>query len=193
MITNPRRRLLRAGAAHAARAIAAAAVPALAAPALLLPSMSWATAKDPRRLALVHTHTHERIDIVYARAQRPIADAIGSLNRFLRDHYTGEIGAIDTEVLDLLFALHREVESERPFEIISAYRSPATNARLRRQGSGGVAKRSLHMQGRAIDVRLPGVALADLREAARSLKIGGVGYYPGSNFVHVDTGRVRHW
>ncbi len=188
MTPNPRRRWLRAGAAHAARIATAAAMPALA-----LASNVRAKPTGTRRLALVHTHTHERIDLVYARAERPITGAIDALNRFLRDHYTGEVGTIDPDVLDLLFALHRALESDRPFEIISAYRSESTNARLRRRGQGGVAKRSLHMQGRAIDVRLPGASLADLRDAARSLRIGGVGFYPDGNFVHVDTGRVRYW
>ena len=119
-------------------------------------------------------------------------DALTSLNRFLRDHYSGEIGPIDPQLFDLLHQVQQLVGSTRPFEVISGYRCAATNATLRETRGGGVAKHSLHMEGRAIDVRLPGVALADLRDAAVTLKAGGVGFYPGQ-FVHIDTGRVRRW
>ncbi|MGE0311690.1 MAG: YcbK family protein [Lautropia sp.] len=188
MTNTPRRRWLRAGAAHAAGVAASAALPTI-----VLPARAAAAPRAERRLSLVHTHTRERIDLVYAIGQRRLPDAIAALNRFLRDHYTGEVGAIDPAVLDLLAALGHGFATRRPFEIVSAYRTAATNERLRRVGSGGVARRSLHMQGRAVDVRLPGIALTDLRDAARALKRGGVGFYPGSGFVHVDTGRVRTW
>jgi len=119
--------------------------------------------------------------------------ALAQLDRFLRDHYTGEVGRIDPQLHELLYTLGRRLDTQAPFHVISGYRCAATNERLRAHGGGGVAKRSLHMVGQAIDIRVPGVQLATLRDAALSLKAGGVGYYPGSQFVHVDTGPVRHW
>ena len=113
-------------------------------------------------------------------------------DRFLRDFRNGEIGAIDPRLLDLLHRLRATTDSRQPFAVISGYRSPATNAALRLR-SIGVASTSLHMRGQAIDIRLADVPLATLRDAARALGAGGVGYYPGSDFVHVDTGRVRTW
>lgn len=152
-----------------------------------------ATVSGARRLALVHTHTHERIDIVYAADPGYAPQALRALNHFLRDHYSGEVGVIDPALFDLLHRVQRELGCEQPFEVISGYRCPATNRRLRETRGGGVASRSLHMEGRAIDVRLPGVSLSDLRDAGLSLRAGGVGFYPGGPFVHLDTGRVRHW
>ncbi len=140
-----------------------------------------------------HTHTHERIDLVYAVAQDYLPEALDTLNRFLRDHYSGEVGQMHPPLFDLLHELRQTLGSTGLFEIISGYRCPATNDKLRQTRGGGVAKSSLHMQGRAIDVRLPGVPLAELRDAALSLRAGGVGYYPDSRFVHLDTGRVRSW
>ncbi|MFM9888293.1 MAG: YcbK family protein [Burkholderiales bacterium] len=147
---------------------------------------------DARELALEHLHTRERIAIVYATGQDYLRSALASLNRFLRDHYTGELTNIDSALFDQLYELRRVLGVHAPFQVISGYRSPATNAVLQQRG-GGVAQDSLHMQGRAVDVRLPGVALIDLRDAAKSLRAGGVGFYPRSNFVHLDTGRIRSW
>ena len=100
---------------------------------------------------------------------------------------------IDPQVFDLMHGVQQALGTERVFEIISGYRCPATNDKLRSTRGGGVAKKSLHMEGRAIDVRLPGVPLGELRDAALSLRGGGVGYYASSQFVHLDTGRVRSW
>lgn len=166
---------------------------ALAAPALVLPRRSLATDAAPRALALAHTHTGERMALVYASGGRYLPDALARLDRFLRDHYSGAVGAIDPTLFDQLFALQREFGTTQPFDVISGYRSAATNEALRRRGGGGVAKSSLHLDGRAIDIRLPGVALADLRDAALGLRAGGVGYYAAADFVHLDTGRVRRW
>lgn len=177
-----RRRFLR----HTAHLAAAGALPALA-----LPARAFAPAA--RGLALVHTHTHEQIELVYAVDERYVPGALDSLNHFLRDHYTGDVGVMDPRVFDALHAVQRALGTGRAFEVISGYRCPATNTRLRETRGGGVATRSLHMEGRAIDVRLPGVRLAELRDAAQSLRLGGVGFYPGEQFVHVDTGRVRTW
>ncbi|WP_428423697.1 YcbK family protein [Methylibium sp.] len=177
-----RRQFLR----HTARLATAGALLARVAPAR-------ASLRGARSLAMVHTHTHEQIALVYAFDERYVPDALGSLNCFLRDHYTGDIGLIDPRVFDLLHSVQTVLGSERSFEVISGYRCPATNAHLRETRGGGVAKHSLHMDGCAIDVRLPGVPLADLRDAALSLRLGGVGFYPGEQFVHLDTGRVRNW
>ena len=181
-IPPSRRRLLRQGAALTA----AVAVPLLALPAR-------AAAPAARSLAMSHTHTRERIELVYAVAQDYLPEALGALNHFLRDHYSGEVGRMHPPLFDLLHALRQTLGSAGPFEIISGYRCPATNDRLRQTRGGGVAKQSLHMQGCAVDVRLSGVPLAELRDAALSLRAGGVGYYPESEFVHLDTGRVRSW
>ncbi|OIP14984.1 MAG: twin-arginine translocation pathway signal protein [Comamonadaceae bacterium CG_4_9_14_3_um_filter_60_33] len=154
-----------------------------------------ASAPSVRSLMLDHTHTHERINLVYASGDHYVPQALGTLNRFLRDHYSGEVGQIDPQLFDLLHNVHQALGSGVPlsYQIISGYRGPLTNARLRSTRGGGVAKHSLHMEGKAIDVRLPGVPLAELRDAALSLKAGGVGYYPRDQFVHIDTGRVRSW
>jgi uncharacterized protein YcbK (DUF882 family) len=160
----------------------------------LLPAARTAQANipDARGLALVHTHTRESIDLVFAVRDAYVPDALATMNRFLRDHYSGDIGQIDPRLLDLLHQVHQLVGATQPFQVISGYRSPATNETLRVTRGGGVARQSLHTEGRAIDVRLPGVALGDLRDAAVSLRAGGVGFYAGQ-FVHLDTGRVRRW
>jgi uncharacterized protein YcbK (DUF882 family) len=178
-----RRRFLR----HSARFAGAAALPALWAPA------ARAALAPARALALVHTHTHEKIDLVYADGERYDPAALGVLNHFLRDHYTGDAGLMDPQLFDLLHRVRQTLAGGSVFEVISGYRCPATNNRLRQTRGGGVASRSLHMDGRAVDVRLSGVPLADLHAAALSLRAGGVGFYPREQFVHLDTGRVRHW
>ena len=164
---------------------------AVAAPVLALPGRVWAT--PVRELAFDHLHTHEQIDLVYARGDTYVPEALGRLDHFLRDHYSGEVGRIDPGLHDLLHALRRVLATDRPYQVISGYRSPRTNAHLKATRGGGVATRSLHMDGQAIDIRVSGVPLADLRDAAWSLQAGGVGYYPREQFVHVDIGRVRRW
>lgn len=166
----------------------------LGAGAVLLPAaVARAAPRDARSLSMVHTHTSERIELVYAVGEGYLPQALALLNRFLRDHYSGEVGSIDPRVFDLLHHTQRELGSSAAFEVISGYRCAATNGRLRDTRGGGVARRSLHMEGRAIDVRLPGTSLADLRDAAQALRGGGVGYYPREQFVHLDTGRLRSW
>ena len=162
-----------------------ACLPAWAAPAR--------AAQAPRSLTMHHLHTRESIDLVYANGSEHDPLAMTRFNRFLRDHYTGDVGSIDPTLLDLLHEVRLVLGNPNPFEIVSGYRSPATNQQLRQTGAGGVARKSLHMEGRAIDVRLPGTALGDLREAALSQRAGGVGFYPKDGFVHLDTGRVRNW
>jgi uncharacterized protein YcbK (DUF882 family) len=119
--------------------------------------------------------------------------ALGKVNVFLRDHYSGDVGTIDPALIALLAQLRLELGTDRTIHVISGFRSEKTNRMLRRRGGGGVARRSMHMDGRAIDIRIPGLSLTDVRDAAIGLKAGGVGYYAKSQFVHLDTGRFRTW
>jgi uncharacterized protein YcbK (DUF882 family) len=162
------------------------------APALLLPARAWADTAAPRSLKFSHTHTGEHLAIEYFRNGSYEPEALATLDHFLRDFRTNDIHPIDAGLFDLLHTLADRTGTRQPFQVISGYRSPATNAMLR-QHSEGVAAHSLHMQGQAIDIRLADVPLAGLRDAALSVRRGGVGFYPGSDFVHVDTGRVRRW
>lgn len=148
-----------------------------------------------RRLAFFNTHTGERLKSAYCVGGEYQPDALEEINHILRDFRANEVKPIDPGLLDLLHELGGALEVDTPFHIISGYRSPHTNSMLRERGGAatGVASRSLHLVGKAIDIRVPGVKLDHLRAAARSLKLGGVGYYPSSNFVHVDVGRVRYW
>lgn len=160
---------------------------------LVRPRRAHAARRAPARaLGFRHLHTGESLSIEYAVGDEYAPEALAAVNRLLRDFRTGDIHPIDPRLLDLLHALAGRLERPRAFEVISGYRSPATNAALRRR-SDGVASHSLHMVGQAIDIRVGGVALKHLRDAALDLGAGGVGYYPASNFVHVDTGRVRRW
>ncbi|MDE3135274.1 MAG: DUF882 domain-containing protein [Acidobacteriota bacterium] len=144
-------------------------------------------------LRLFETHRDRTIDIVYRQGDEYIPSALNKLDHFLRDHLNNDTYDMDPHVFDLLHALL--VKVGRPnavIDIICGYRSPSTNAYLRSH-SDGVASHSLHMKGEAIDIRVPGVPLSKLRKAALSLHLGGVGYYPHSDFIHVDVGRVRQW
>lgn len=145
-----------------------------------------------RKLRLYNTHTGEQSNAVYWADGRYQQDGLAEISRLLRDHRSGEVSNIDPGLLDLLCVLSARLDTQERFQIISGYRSPASNAVLRGQ-SQGVAKHSLHMDGLAIDLRVPGRNLADVRNAAIALRGGGVGYYPASDFVHVDVGRVRTW
>jgi len=148
---------------------------------------------EVHRLRLYHTHTGERIDIVYRRGPTYLPEAEEQLDDFLRDHRTGAVKHYDPRVFDLLADLASAVgRPDAEIDIICGYRSPSSNEFLRARSSG-VAKNSLHMQAHAIDIRIPGVDTITLRDAALKLGRGGVGYYPRSAFVHVDTGRVRTW
>lgn len=145
-----------------------------------------------RKLAIYNTHTSEILNVAYWEQGEYIPEAMDSLNKILRDHRTNEIAPIDRRLFDLLHVLHHRLEGKQPFHVISGFRSPASNAILT-SSSPGVAKTSLHMTGQAIDIRLPECELSNLRQAAQTMGAGGVGYYPGSNFVHVDVGRIRSW
>jgi len=149
---------------------------------------------DERELSFFHTHTGKHLDVVYWRDGEYVDAALEDVNDFLSDFRTGELAEIDPTLLDLIYDVRESLESDGTYQIISAYRSPKTNEMLRgRSESSGVAKKSQHILGKAIDVRLEGVQTAQLRDAALKLKRGGVGYYEQSDFVHMDTGRVRRW
>jgi len=165
---------------------------ACAAPVVAVPALSFAKTAEPRRLRLYHTHTAERLDVVYHEGGAYLPDAMGELNRLLRDHRSDELIDMDRNLLDLMHAAQQRLGSSGTYEIVSGYRSPATNEMLRRRGAG-VAKRSMHLEGKAVDVRLTDARTRDLRQVGLELARGGVGYYERSNFVHFDTGRVRRW
>lgn len=145
-----------------------------------------------RSVSLLNLHTSERLRIEYFRDGTYVPEALAAIATVLRDFRTGERHAIDPHLMDYLVEVARAAAIGAAFSVISAYRSPITNERLRAQSSE-VAQHSLHMQGRAIDVRVPGIDCADLAAHARALKRGGVGYYRASDFVHLDTGAYRTW
>lgn len=148
--------------------------------------------KVDRRLAFEHTHNGETLDIVYYSDGDYLPDALKRINHLLRDWRTGDVHKIDTDLLDFLFELREITHTQAPYQIISGYRTRQTNEMLRSTRKG-VAKRSQHLAGKAIDVRLADVDSRKLSDAAVGLKRGGVGYYGNSDFVHIDTGRVRAW
>ena len=160
--------------------------------ALAKPAFAALTEGGVRRLAFENLHTGEKLAAIYWRDGSYVADELRAIDRVLRDFRTGEVARIDPKLMDLLYALRRSLDSTEPLHVISGYRSPRTNAALRRV-SDGVASQSLHTVGKAIDIRIPGRELTALRDAALTLELGGVGFYPKSDFVHVDTGRVRRW
>jgi uncharacterized protein YcbK (DUF882 family) len=161
--------------------------------AIPLPPAGADTISSESRLKLFHTHTRERLDIVYRRDGQYLPEALNRLDYFLRDHRTGDVHHYDPRVFDLLHDLLTSLgRPDSEIDIICGYRTPWSNEYLRTHGHG-VALQSLHMQAMAIDIRVPGVTTAALRDAALALHDGGVGYYPASEFVHVDVGRVRRW
>lgn len=151
-----------------------------------------AATSETATLSLLNLHTGETLRATYREAGRYLPDALAAFDKVLRDHRTGAVHAIAPQLLDLVATLTERIGGSQTVQIISGYRSPVTNAALHK-ASSGVATRSLHMDGKALDIRVPGVDLARLRDAALGLKLGGVGFYPASNFVHVDVGRVRRW
>lgn len=160
-------------------------------PLIALPRILKAATPE-RRIAFLHTHTGETVDVVYSENDDYLPDALAEIDRVCRDFRTGTVHPIDPALLDLLNDVQQAAGKTGRFEIISAFRSPATNHMLAKAGSG-VADRSLHLTGQAIDVRLPGVRTLDVQRIALERAGGGVGYYPDSDFVHLDTGRVRRW
>ena len=155
------------------------------------PAMATADSGS-RELELLNLHTGESLRSRYWQDGLYRDQELARLSWLLRDHRTGAAAAIDRKLLDLLYALRQQTDTEAPFHVISGYRSPETNAALRERGRG-VARRSYHMLGRAVDVRIPAFDLTKLRQTAVSLKAGGVGYYRKGGFLHIDTGPVRYW
>ncbi|MFN7951452.1 MAG: DUF882 domain-containing protein [bacterium] len=178
-----RRRFLRAGAACSLGVLL---------PSLATPAAAKLRTEKRRELSFVNLHTEESLRTVYWADGRYQLDGLEAIDRVLRDHRTGETFPIDVDLLDLLAQLRRELGTRAPFHVISGYRSLATNHMLAAQ-SDGVAYASLHVEGKAIDIRVPDRRLKDVRRAALALESGGVGYYPADQFVHVDVGRVRWW
>ena len=148
--------------------------------------------KPARFLAFENLHTGETTKLTYWEKGKYIKGALKEINHILRDHRTNEVKRIDTALLDDLFILHNKLGSKMPFQVISGYRSKKTNAMMHAH-SDGVAQKSMHIQGKAIDIRLQDTPLFHLHNAALAMNAGGVGYYPESRFVHVDTGKIRHW
>ncbi len=190
-----RRALLKLALGSSAAATAVAALPAQgwAEDAIgdylnqILPKTS-----ELRRVVIHNLHTDERVDAIYFDDGRYVPDALAAVNHVMRDFRTGDVHFMEPGLLDLMHALSQKVETAQPFQIISGYRSPKTNAMLHER-SAGVAVNSFHMRGMATDIRLPDVALSHLHKAALAMQRGGVGYYPESDFIHVDVGPVRTW
>lgn len=161
---------------------------------LSLPALAKTAQAAPgeRTLRLYNTHTGETVRSVFWAEGQFIPDALQDINKVLRDHRNNKIAPIDPQLLVLLNEVSAKFGDNQLVHVISGYRSPESNAKLR-ANSTGVAKHSMHMDGKAIDIRLPGKDLAQLRKAAMAMRGGGVGYYPSSQFVHMDTGRVRYW
>jgi len=150
------------------------------------------SSESARSLSIYNVHTGENLNTVYWENGRYVPGALQEVDYFFRDFRANEVKPIDPGLLDLLHYIHAELETSKPFNLVSGYRSPATNAWLASR-SEGVARHSMHVEGKASDINLPGRELSFLERVALALRLGGVGYYPRSGFVHVDTGRVRRW
>lgn len=172
--------------------LARTAAGALATTALARAHAAPAPLRDGARLSLVNLHTGEKAEVVWVDRGERVGDAKVEIDRVLRDHRSGDVHPIDAALIDQLVVMRGLLGVAQPFHVISGYRSPATNARLAESGRA-VARHSLHMEGRAIDIRVPGLDLRDVHRAALKMGAGGVGYYARSQFVHLDTGRVRTW
>lgn len=162
----------------------------------IIPRKAFSSVKDlilpEKSLSIINVYTGEHLNANYCCGGQYMSDVLNEINHIFRDHFTETVEAVDTKLLDLLFSLKEKLRITEPFHIVSGYRSPETNAFLRKR-KRGVAKNSLHMYGKAADIRVPGYSTKALRHAAIDLKSGGVGYYPRSGFVHLDVGEVRYW
>lgn len=164
-----------------------------AAATLAMPAAYANIAKQPeRKLSLYNLHTGEQLRTTYWVAGEYQRSELSAIYHLLRDHRTDEVAELDDKLIDLMNLLHLQMAAKQPFHIISGYRSPKTNENLRKTSSG-VARKSYHTKGQAVDLRLPDRDLADLHRTALKMEAGGVGYYPKSNFIHIDVGPVRQW
>lgn len=179
-LENPRRRLFSAGVGVGLGAFAFGSAPAMA------------LSEPERRLRLTNAHTWEKLDIVYWADGDYISEALTEINFLMRDHRANRVKAMDVNLIDQLFQIVTSLETKERVHILSGYRTAETNAALRK-ASSGVAKYSLHMEARAMDINIPTVSSKIIQKSAIALKAGGVGYYPGPGFVHIDTGKVRNW
>jgi uncharacterized protein YcbK (DUF882 family) len=148
--------------------------------------------RSMRELAIHNLHTEERLRVTYWKDGKYDRAALAKINHLMRDHYSGDSFPIDPRLMDLMYDLQNRVKNDHPVELVSGYRSPKTNMMLASY-SDGVAKKSFHTKGMAMDIRLPGTSLAQLHDTALAMKRGGVGYYPDSQFVHIDVGPLRRW
>ena len=160
--------------------------------ALILPQNRTGASGDARTLSFFHTHTGEELTVTYFENGDYLPGGLARLENYLSDWRNGHQHQVDPALMDILWRIQLSARHVDTWEVISAYRSPETNAMLRKK-SNGVARKSQHLEGKAIDVRLRGLDTKKLQQLALDLKLGGVGYYEKSNFVHVDTGRVRRW
>jgi uncharacterized protein YcbK (DUF882 family) len=161
-------------------------------PKVLVKTHKSLVKKTSRELSLLNLHTGERLKAEYVQNGRYVPSALHAVSVLLRDHYNNRVHPIDPQLLDLAYNVHRKVGGAAQFHVVCGYRSPETNAMMHEE-SAGVAAHSMHIEGKAIDLRLPGTRLASLKRSALALKAGGVGYYPEDDFVHIDTGAIRHW
>jgi len=161
-------------------------------PLIPVSKVGAASPYSPWRISFRHGHTGESFSGVYRVGDKYLPEAFERINYVLRDFRTRDVFPMDPRVIDLISMIHEKTGAKEPLEILSGYRSPKTNAMLRR-ASTGVAKNSYHMYGQAIDIRIPRYSTRKLRQVAVKMRAGGVGYYPRSDFVHVDTGKVRSW
>lgn len=161
----------------------------------IIPSAIYAAAEElqtEKTICFHNVYTLETLETVYCKNGEYLPEALSGINHIFRDIRTGKERTISKELIDLLYDLQQDIKSDGPFQIISGYRTPRSNALLRKTKKG-VAKNSFHMYGKAVDIRLPDYSLGTLRRKAMNLRGGGVGYYPRSNFIHVDVGAVRYW
>jgi uncharacterized protein YcbK (DUF882 family) len=161
----------------------------------IIPHKTLAAIEEPeaeRDISFYNLYSHENLEIVYWRDGKYLPEALSEINHMFRDSRTGKVKIINKNLIDLLFNLKTKLKTNEPFQIVSGYRSPRSNAILRKKKKG-VARNSLHMYGKAVDLRVPGQSIRTVRYAAMGLKGGGVGYYPRSSFVHIDVGDIRYW
>ena len=187
---SSRRQFLRQGVGLGVGLTVATAVSTASAGAFIQAELE--SGSSDRQLRIFNAHTGEKIELVYFSRGSYIDESLAKINHLMRDHRANEEIAMDLALIDQLAEIQQQVPSSEYVHVLSGYRTPATNAALRKRSSN-VAKFSLHMEGRAADIHVPGLTTRELQSIAQGLKAGGVGYYGRSGFVHIDTGKIRHW